>query len=204
MQVQSTREYASASPNGAATQGAARATTARKLARTVAPTANERFFDKNDIIVSKTDLKGHLTYVNRAFMAISDYDESELLGQPHSLIRHPDMPRAIFKLLWTQLQAGREIFAYVKNMTKHGDFYWVLAHATPSVTAGGQCVGYHSNRRVPDRRVVESIIAPLYRSLKQIEDGESDRRLGLEKSWAALNDILQEKGIGYDEFILGL
>ena len=196
--------YVPAGPDGTTAQTTVRATAARKLARTVVPTANERFFDKSDIIVSKTDLKGHLTYVNRTFMTISDYVESELIGQPHSLIRHPDMPRAVFKLLWTQLQAGREIFAYVKNMTKHGDFYWVLAHATPSITAGGQCVGYHSNRRVPDRRVIEGVITPLYRSLKQIEDGESDRRLGLEKSCAKLNGILQDKGIGYDEFILGL
>jgi PAS domain S-box-containing protein len=177
---------------------------ARKLSRVVQPTTNERFFDKNDIIVSKTDLKGHLTYVNRVFMAISDYEERELLGQPHSIIRHPDMPRAIFKLLWERLHAGKEIFAYVKNMTKTGDFYWVLAHATPSITPGGETVGYHSNRRVPDRRVVEEIVAPLYRSLKQIEDREPDRRAGLDKSWERLHAILQEKGIGYDEFIFGL
>lgn len=206
--MQTIGEYGAVGPNGTAapgtTAGTSRATAARKLARTVRPTANERFFDKNGIIVSKTDLKGHLTYVNRTFMAISDYDESELLGQPHSLIRHPDMPRAIFKLLWTQLQAGREIFAYVKNMTKHGDFYWVLAHVTPSVGPNGQSVGYHSNRRVPDRRVIDGIITPLYRSLKEIEDGDDDRRSGLDKSWARLNAILQEKGIGYDEFILGL
>jgi hypothetical protein len=114
------------------------------------------------------------------------------------------MPRAIFKLLWERLHAGKEIFAYVKNMTKTGDFYWVLAHATPSITPGGETVGYHSNRRVPDRRVVEEIVAPLYRSLKQIEDREPDRRAGLDKSWERLHAILQEKGIGYDEFIFGL
>ncbi|MDO8838573.1 MAG: PAS domain-containing protein [Parvibaculum sp.] len=177
---------------------------ARKVARVVQPTTNERFFEKDDIIVSKTNLKGHLTYVNRVFMAISDYQESELLGQPHSMIRHPDMPRAIFKLLWDQLQAGKEIFAYVKNMTKTGDFYWVLAHATPSIAASGETIGYHSSRRVPDRRVVDGTIIPLYRALKDIEDGEADRRAGLVKSSERLNAILKEKGIGYDEFIFGL
>lgn len=177
---------------------------ARKLARSVQPTANERFFDKNDIIVSKTDLTGHLTYVNRTFMAISDYDESELLGQPHSLIRHPDMPRVVFKLLWEQIQSGKEVFAYVKNMAKNGDFYWVLAHVTPSFAPSGEVLGYHSNRRVPDQRVVREVITPLYRALKDIEDGAPDRRAGLDGSWQRLDAILREKGLGYDEFVLGL
>ncbi|CAM5315732.1 hypothetical protein AFEL58S_00698 [Afipia felis] len=177
---------------------------ARKLARVVQPTATERFFDKNDIIVSKTDIKGKLTYVNRTFMAISGYEEAELLGQPHSVIRHPDMPRAIFKLLWEHIQAGREIFGYVKNLTKTGDFYWVLAHITPSVSASGEILGYHSNRRVPDRRIIDDIITPLYRSLKRIEDSEADRRAGLAKSTDQLAALLKDKGIGYDEFILGL
>jgi PAS domain S-box-containing protein len=176
----------------------------RKLARTVQPTANERFFEKNEIIVSKTDIKGRITYVNHVFMKIADYEESELLGQPHSMIRHPDMPRAVFKLLWTQIEAGAEIFAYVKNMTKHGDYYWVLAHVTPSLGADNEVLGYHSNRRVPDRRVVQDVISPLYRTLKQIEDGAADRKVGLENACNHLKSILQEKGIGYDEFILGL
>ncbi len=176
----------------------------RKLARAVQPTMNERFFDENDIIVSKTNPAGQLTYVNRTFMTISDYGESELLGQPHSLIRHPDMPRAVFKLFWTQLQEKREVFAYVKNMARNGDFYWVLAHATPSISPSGDLLGYHSNRRVPDRRVVDEAIVPLYRELKRIEDEEPDRRVGLEHSWRRLNALLQQRGVGYDEFILGL
>jgi PAS domain S-box-containing protein len=177
---------------------------ARKLARVVQPTKTERFFSKNDIIVSKTDLKGRLTYVNRTFMTISGYDESELLGQPHSFIRHPDMPRAIFRLLWERIQARREIFAYVKNITKTGDFYWVLAHVTPSITASGEVLGYHSNRRVPDRRVIQQVIAPLYLTLKQTEDGDQDRRTGLIRSSEKLNAFLIEKKIDYDEFIFGL
>ncbi|MBL8708421.1 MAG: PAS domain-containing protein [Rhodospirillaceae bacterium] len=160
-------------------------------------------FDRDDIIVSKTDTKGMLIYVNQTFLDISGYSETELLGQPHSMIRHPDMPRCIFKLLWDRLQSGKEIFAYVKNMTKSGDYYWVLAHATPSVTISGDTAGYHSNRRVPERKAVDTVIS-LYRSLKEIEDRESDRRSGLDKSWQHLNATLQQKGIGYDEFVLSL
>lgn len=181
-----------------------RASPARKLARVLQPTTTERRFDENEIIVSKTDLKGHMVYVNRVFMAISDYDESELLGQPHSMIRHPDMPRCVFKLLWDRLQSGKEIFAYVKNMTKTGDFYWVLAHVTPTILASGETVGYHSNRRVPDRRILDGTIVPLYRSLKEIEDRDADRRAGLQKSSEKLATILKEKGVSYDEFIFSL
>ena len=95
-------------------------------------TGVERFFDKDEIIVSKTDLKGRMTYCNDVFLRIAGYTEQELLGQPHSIIRHPDMPRCVFKLLWDTIGAGKEIFAYVINRAKNGDHYWVLAHVTPS------------------------------------------------------------------------
>lgn len=183
---------------------APRTGTARKLARSVEPTMVERFFDENEIIVSKTDLKGRLTYVNRVFMQISAYDKDKLVGQPHSVIRHPDMPRAVFKFMWERLGQGAEIFAYVKNMASTGDFYWVLAHVTPSVTETGDVVGYHSNRRVPDRRIVDETIVPLYRTLSEIESGAPDRRAGLEMSYARLQAILGERGADYDEFIHSL
>lgn len=175
----------------------------RKLSRHITPTDKEVFFGKDEIIVSKTDLKGHLTYVNRTFLTISGYVEEELLGQPHSLIRHPSMPRCVFRLLWTYLQSGKEIFAYVKNMTKSGDYYWVLAHATPSITLSGETVGYHSSRRLPERRAIDTIV-PLYRALKATEDTEPDRRAGLDKSEKQLRDLLQEKNTSYDEFILSI
>ena len=76
------------------------------------------------------------------------------MGQPHSIIRHPDMPRAVFKLLWDTVIEGREIFAYVKNKAKNGDFYWVFAHVTPSYDNDRRIIGFHSNRRVPDPKVV--------------------------------------------------
>ena len=86
-------------------------------------TGKERFFADDELIVSKTDLKGRITYANNLFLEIADYSEKEVLGQPHSLIRHPDMPRSIFKLLWDTIQGGSEIFAYVINGTKFGDHY---------------------------------------------------------------------------------
>lgn len=172
------------------------------MARPV-PTGKERSFSEDDIIVSKTDAKGRLTYVNDVFCAVGLYRESELIGQPHSIVRHPDMPRCIFALLWQRIQSGREIFAYVKNMAKNGDHYWVLAHVTPSYDGNGQIDGYHSNRRVPDRKAL-AVIEPLYRDLLATENGTADRKAGMAAGSAQLDALLQQKGIDYDEFVFSL
>ena len=168
------------------------------------PTGREVFFDPRDLIVSKTDLKGRITYANKVFQHVAGYTEAELLGQPHSIIRHPDMPRCAFKLVWDTIQAGEEIFAYVINMTKTGDHYWVLAHVTPSFDAAGAIVAYHSTRRVPDPKVVQGTIVPLYRKLKAIEDAEANRKEGMMNGFAALVAILNDAGIGYDAFVASL
>ena len=167
------------------------------------PTARERSFSEHEIIVSKTDLKGRMTYVNDVFCKVGLYDEEELLGQPHSIVRHPDMPRCIFALLWERIQSGREIFAYVKNMAKNGDHYWVLAHVTPSYDGNGQIDGYHSNRRVPDRAAL-AVIEPLYRDLLAIEQAAPDRKTGLASSLEQVAALLDDKGMTYDEFIFSL
>ncbi|MDH3236791.1 MAG: PAS domain-containing protein, partial [Alphaproteobacteria bacterium] len=119
------------------------------------PTGREVFFDRDDLIVSKTNLKGHITYANDIFCDIAGYTEADVIGQPHNMIRHPDMPRCVFKLLWDTIQAGAEIFAYVVNMAKNGDHYWVLAHVTPSYDANGSIIGYHSTRRVPNPQTIQ-------------------------------------------------
>ncbi len=162
---------------------------------------SEHFFSDNDIIVSKTNLKGHITYANDVFLNISGYREDEILGMPHSIIRHPDMPRAIFKLMWNTIQEGREIFAYSKNRTKDGGFYWVLAHVTPSHDRQGNIQGFHSNRRVPDRDIVMEKITPLYATLCAAENRHANARKGLAASWRLLNTYLNDLGIAYDEFI---
>lgn len=168
------------------------------------PTGVERFFGADEVIVSKTDLKGRLTYVNQVFMRISDYTETELLGQPHSMIRHPAMPRCIFKLLWDRIASGHEIFAYVNNMAKNGDHYWVLAHVTPSFDVNGQIRGYHSNRRVPDRTVLNTTIIPLYDRLLAEETRHANAKEGMASGFAMLEDVIRQKGISYDELIFSL
>lgn len=167
----------------------------------VTPTGVERTFASNEFIVSKTDTTGRLMYINKTFMEIADYTEAELQNQQHSIIRHPDMPRGVFKLLWDTIQSGKEIFAYVMNMTKGGDHYWVIAHVTPSYDTNGQLCGYHSNRRVPSKAALD-VIKPVYKEMLAIEAGS--RKDGPDDSIAYLQSILDEKGVSYDEFIFGL
>jgi len=172
--------------------------------RHVKPTQMEVSFTPDELIVSKTDLKGRITYANRVFCRIAGYTEPELLGQPHSIIRHPDMPRCVFKLLWDQLAERHEVFAYVKNMTKGGAYYWVFAHVTPSLDANGTVVGYHSNRRVPRRDVVKGVIEPLYAELLSQEAAETNAKAGLARSHAHLMRIINSKARSYDELIFSL
>ena len=174
------------------------------MAQDVSLTGVERQFDDNEIIVSKTNLKGHITYANRLFLRLAGYTEGEVMGAPHSLIRHPDMPRCIFKLLWDTIQGGQEIFAYVVNRSKNGDHYWVLAHVTPSFDGSGNIIGYHSNRRVPERRILKEKIIPLYKSLLDIENRQSDRKAGLQQSFGKVGELLKEGGMAYEEFVFSL
>lgn len=170
---------------------------------TIRPTDREVFFNADDVIVSKTDLKGVITYANDVFLGIAGYKEVEVLGQPHNLIRHPDMPRAVFALLWQEVQAGREIFAYVKNMAKSGDFYWVLAHVTPSRDLSGRIVGYHSNRRTPERKAVAAI-APIYEAVLKVEQAETSPKDGLAAGLRAIENHLASLGMSYGEFVFSI
>ena len=167
------------------------------------PTNRERTFSQDQIIVSKTDLKGRLLYVNDVFCHVGLYEETDVLGQQHSIVRHPDMPRSVFHLLWQRIQSGREIFAYVKNMAKNGDYYWVLAHVTPNHDLQGNIDGYHSNRRVPGRAALGAI-TPLYRQILAEEERHADRKQGMHAGAALLEKILSDRGLSYDEFVLGL
>lgn len=173
------------------------------MARSIIPTRREIFFEPAEIIVSKTDLKGRLTYVNDVFMRIAGYSEGELLGQQHSIIRHPDMPRTVFKVLWDTLHTGQEIFAYVKNMAKSGDHYWVLAHVTPSLDANGNVIAFHSNRRVPSRKAVDAI-APVYDEVLKVEDGYRNAKEGLAAGARHLGNFIKSKKTSYDELVLSL
>lgn len=163
----------------------------------IVPINNEKKFAQDELLVTKTDTKGIITYANQAFMRIVAMEEADLLGKPHNVIRHPDMPRIIFKLLWSYLQAGKEIHAYVKNLCSDGSYYWVLANVTPSYL-NKKVIGYHSARRLPTKKALD-IIQPLYTKLL-----EAEKRGGITASESILNDLLQEKGVEYDQFILSI
>jgi len=169
----------------------------------VRPTGVERTFRDDEIIVSKTDPQGRLTYVNDLFVSLSGYAEQDLLGQPHNIIRHPDMPRAVFKLLWDTISSGREIFAYVVNLSADGGHYWVLAHVTPTLDASGAVVGYHSNRRTASRAALERV-QPLYRELLDEEQRHPSATSAVAASSAVLAQRLQELGVTYDELVWSL
>ncbi len=153
---------------------------------------------KNDFIVSKTDLKGRITYVNQIFMKMAEYTEQELLGKAHNIIRHPDMPKAVFRYLWDMIPKKEEVFAFVINKTKDGNSYWVYANVTASLDDNGNITGYYSVRRQPNKKALE-IIKPLYKKMLEVE-----KNSGVDASFKVLTDILEEKGVGYNELIVSI
>ncbi|MBT7308826.1 MAG: PAS domain-containing protein [Gammaproteobacteria bacterium] len=168
----------------------------------IVPTDRERVMRKEDFIVSKTDLSGRITYGNRIFIEFSGYTEKELLGAQHNIIRHPDMPRAVFQLLWDTIQAGKEIFAYVKNMSKDGGFYWVFANVTPSYDVNRNLVGYYSVRRKPNPKAIE-VVSGLYQVMLA-EEQRVGAKDAIATSTQILVDTLTEKGLSYEELIFAL
>jgi PAS domain S-box-containing protein len=167
-------------------------------------TGVEKTFDPDEIIVSKTDLTGKITYGNRTFYKLAGLPEKKCLGVQHNLIRHPKMPRAVFELLWNTLKDGKEIFAYVLNRSDDGDGYWVFAHVTPSYDSSGNIVGYHSNRRVPNRQVLDAHIVPLYDKLLSVEQSSPEPKAGLKASYQAVLDLLNEHKVGFNQFMFSL
>ena len=170
--------------------------------RAITPTRNERIMREDDFIVSKTDLKGRITYGNEIFIEFSGYTEHELLGSQHNIIRHPDMPRAAFKLAWDTIQAGREFFAYVKNMSKDGGFYWVFTHITPDFGPKGEIVGYYSVRRCP-RRDALAKIEPVYRQMLEAERAAGARD-AISAGTKVLVDLLQQSRMSYEQLVFAL
>jgi len=162
------------------------------------PTEHQKSLKPNDFIVSKTDIHGKILYGNRTFIEISGYEEHELLGAPHSILRHPDMPKIVFKLLWDRIKNKQEIFAYVKNLSKDGSYYWVFANVTTTLHKDGSIRDFHSVRRKPSELAL-SIIPGVYAKLL-----DAERTGGMEASAKLLDSILAEKGVSYDQLILSL
>ncbi|MDO9713928.1 PAS domain-containing protein [Paracraurococcus lichenis] len=183
----------------------AAATLAEKLhmSRTsITPSGRESPFGEDEIIVTKTDLQGRLTYANDVFLRVSKYRARDVLGRPHSLVRHPEMPRCVFELLWQTLRDGGEFFGYVVNLASDGDHYWVFAHATPSRDAHGNVVGYHSSRRPDPAQIAR--IKPVYDRLLRAEAAAPDRKTGQRRGADELHGFLRDSGTDYERFVFSL
>ncbi len=167
------------------------------------PEGKEIIMGEDDLIVSKTNEKGWITYCNDTCIKYAEFELDELVGSPHSIVRSKAMPRCVFKLLWERVSQGHEIFAYVVNKTKTGNHYWVFAHVTPSFDDNKNIIGYHSNRRKPEDAPLKAIRS-LYEILLAEENKYPTRKEGLAASSAMLTSLLLEKGVDYDEFILTL
>ena len=162
----------------------------------VTPIEKEVFLKEEDFIISKTDLKSKILYGNKIFIEISGYSEEELLGSFHNILRHPDMPRCAFKILYDHIQNGKEWFGFVKNLRKDGGYYWVFANISPTFDINGKMIEYYSVRRKP-RDGFKAIIEPLYRNLKSIEDAQ-----GLEGSLNAVEELLNKKKMSFNELMI--
>ncbi|TBU94062.1 PAS domain-containing protein [Stutzerimonas kirkiae] len=166
----------------------------------VALTGREVRLGDNEQIISKTDLKGRIIYANRPFMRISDFAEPDLLGIQHNIVRHPQMPRGVFHMMWETLKSGQEFFGFIQNLTANGDHYWVFANVTPDQEPGGKVVGYFSVRRRPSARGVATIQA-LYADMLAVESNAGPAR-AIEASRAYLAERLGQQS--YERFVLAL
>ncbi|UXR65564.1 PAS domain-containing protein [Bdellovibrio bacteriovorus] len=151
----------------------------------------EADFALHELFFSKTDFKGLIQTGNKVFLRVSEYHEDEILRRPHNIIRHPDMPRCVFKLFWSFLKSNRPICAYVKNQSKSGRFYWVFAMAFPMGD------GYLSIRLKPSTALMCEIQTVYADILKKEHEGAS-----MDDATAELLKVLQEKGFSsYEDFM---
>lgn len=156
-------------------------------------------WDKTKTIVSKTDKFGTILYANDVFSSTCEYSKIELIGEPHSIIRHPDMPKVAFKLLWDNLKKGLNFHAIVKNLTKTGRYYWVITDFTIDKDEKGEIVGYTARRKSVPKGVIEKV-APLYKTLLEIE-----KLKGEKASELYFQAFLEEEvGKNYNDFVVDL
>ncbi|KAB1160660.1 PAS domain-containing protein [Tenacibaculum aiptasiae] len=155
-------------------------------------------WNKSEIIISKTDLHGTILYMNDTFEEVSEYNKIELIGEPHNIIRHPDMPKVAFKVLWDSLKKGENFHAIVKNLTRTGRYYWVITDFTIDKDDNGKMTGYTGRRKAVPESVIKKI-EPLYKTLLDIEKIKGEKASEL-----YFDAYLKEEGKTYDEFVVDL
>ena len=159
------------------------------------PRDEEIKLNHKKIIVSKTDKNGRVLYVNDYFCSVSGYEPNEVVGAPHNFLRHPDMPRAIFYIMWKTIQSGKNITAVVKNLAKSGKYYWVTTDFENHRNSRGEIESYIAFRRPASRKAIEAVEG-LYASLLDIE-----KRHGMEASLVYLQGYLDERHTNYNELM---
>lgn len=147
------------------------------------------------VIVSRTDLEGNIVYCNPTFLEVNGFRSSEIIHQPHSIVRHPDMPKTIFHIIWSIISQGMSIQAVIKNQTNNGEFYWTLATIKPQMDRDNNVISYVAyGKQAPDS-VIKTMEA-LYKELYEIEYVR-----GIEAGQEYLNSYLEEQGMTYAQYM---
>ncbi len=162
------------------------------------PKNEEIVISPKKTIVSRTDAKGIIKFANDYFMDIAGYNEKELYGQPHNVIRHPDMPKIIFKLLWDELKKGNDMRAIIKNLAKDGRYYWVITNFHTLRDDDGNIIGYYARRKAVPQHVKEEI-EKLYKTLRELEEHG-----GMEASEKYLNEWLSKHNTTFQDYVENL
>ncbi len=163
------------------------------------PIDKEVSWDKTQTIMSKTDLYGTIEYANEAFVDVCGYEDYELMAQPHNIIRHPDMPKVVFKVMWDNIKQGNKFHGIVKNLAKSGRYYWVITDFEYMRDENGAIKNYIARRKAVPQAVVTNHIEPLYKRLLQIEQAS-----GIDASEKYLIGFLEEKGMTYVDLVTKL
>ena len=161
------------------------------------PIDKEVDWNKSQVIISETDVYGRITNVNDVFCNVCGYSPEGMIGQPHSIIRHPDMPKLVFKLLWDNLKVGNNFIGVIKNLAKSGEYYWVITDFEMRRDATGNITHYIARRKSVPKAVIENYVAPLYETLLKLE-----KVGGMELSSRFFKNYLAKQGKDYIDFII--
>jgi PAS domain S-box-containing protein len=171
----------------------------KEMTKRPIPIDKEVSWDKTQTIMSKTDLYGTIEYANEVFVDVCGYEDYELMAQPQNIVRHPDMPKVVFKVLWENIQKGNQFHGIVKNLAKSGRYYWVITNFEYSRDEEGNIINYIARRKAVPQEVITKHIEPLYKKLLLIEEAS-----GVGASEKYLIGFLEEQGLSYVDLITKL
>lgn len=169
----------------------------KKLTKKDRPTPinEEIIIPDEEVLISVTDPKGIIIETNDIFTKISGYSDEELIGSSHNIIRHPDMPKIMFKIVWDHIMDKENVMAVVKNLAKDGKYYWVVTDFVTRVDADRNIINYTAYRRPVHDKVKQAVI-PLYKALCAIEDVA-----GMDSAEKFLNNYFEDRDTNYDDMI---